>query len=57
MSSLPTVFYASTPKHGVFHNLSLAPGPPVFAKVCHLGPEKLASAKAEFLKMEKEGIV
>ena len=50
-------FSASTPKHGVFHNLPTAPGPPVFAKARRLDPEKLASAKAEFLKMEKAGIV
>ena len=29
------------------------PGPPVFPKACHLDPRKLASVKAEFLKMEK----
>ena len=50
------VFLASTPKHGVFHDLPTAPGPPVFAKACRLDPEKLASVKAEFLKMEKAGI-
>ena len=43
--------------HGVFHDLPTAPGPPVFAKACRLDPEKLASTKAEFLKMEKAGIV
>ena len=50
-------FSASTPKHGVFHDLPTAPGPPVFAKAPCLDPQKLASAKAEFLKMEKAGIV
>ena len=49
------VFLAS--KHGVFHDLPTVPGPPVFAKACRLDPGKLASAKAEFLKMEKAGIV
>ena len=46
-------FSASTPKHGVFHDLPTVPGPPVFARAHHLDPDKLASAKAEFLKMEK----
>ena len=50
-------FLASTPKHGVFHDLPTDSGPPVFAKACHLDPEKLGSTKAEFLKMEKEVIV
>ena len=50
-------FSASTPNFGVFHNLTTAPGSPVFAKARHLDPEKLVSAKAEFLKMEKAGIV
>ena len=50
-------FWASTPKHEVFHDLPTAPGPPVFAKARCLDPEKLAFTKAEFLKMEKAGIV
>ena len=50
-------FLASTPKHGVFHDLPTAPGPPVFAKAQCLDALKLAFAKAEFLKMEKAGIV
>ena len=50
-------FSASTPKHGVFHNLPTAPGSPVFAKAHCLDPEKLASDKVEFLKMEIAGIV
>ena len=31
------VFLASTPKHGVFHNLPTAPGPPVFTKARPFG--------------------
>ena len=50
-------FSASTPKHGVFHNFPTVPGPPVFAKALLLDPGKVASYKAEFLKMEKAGIV
>ena len=50
-------FSASTLKRGVFHNLPTIPGPPVFAKSCCLDPDKLASAQAELLKMEKAGIV
>ena len=44
-------FSASSPKHGVFHELPTIPGPTVFAKACHLNPDKLASAQTEFLKM------
>ena len=47
---------ASTPKNEVFYNLPTVPGPPVFAKACSLDPGKLASAKAEFLKIKKTGI-
>ena len=50
-------FLASTPKHGVSHDLPTTPGPPVFAKAPRLDPEKLASTKEEFLNMEKAGIV
>ena len=50
-------FTASNPKHGVFHDLPTVPGPPVFAKARRLDPEKLASAKAEFAKMEAAGII
>ena len=35
----------------------LTTGPPVFAKACHLDPNKLAEAKAEFKKIEDEGVV
>ena len=50
-------FSASSPKHGVFHNLSTIPGPLVFTKAHSLDPDNLASPQAEFLKMEKAGIV
>ena len=50
-------FSASTPKRGVFHNLPTVPGIPVLSKACHLDPDKLASAQAKFLEMEKAGIV
>ena len=50
-------FSASTRKHGVFHDLPTIPGPPVFAKAHQLDHGKLASAQAEFLKMEKARIV
>ena len=52
-SSLPTVFQSLH----LNMEYSTAPGPPVFAKACDLDPEKLASAKAELLRMEKAGIV
>ena len=54
-SSLLTVFSASTPKLGVFHDLPKVPGSLVFVKAC-LDPGKLASAMVEFLKMENAGI-
>ena len=38
-------FTASKPCHGVTHHLLTKPGPPVFAKVQRLDPEKLASTK------------
>ena len=50
-------FLASTPKHGVFHNLPTVPGPPVFAKAHRPDLDKLASTQSEFLKMDKAGIV
>ena len=50
-------FSASTLNHGVFHDLPMVPGPPVFAKAHRLDADNLASAQAEFIKMEKAGIV
>ena len=44
------------PKHGVVHHVETS-GPPVFAKPRRLDAQKLAVAKAEFLKMEKAGII
>ena len=41
----------------MFHDLPTVPGLPVFAKTRCLDPEKLASAKAEFAKMEAAGII
>ena len=46
----------SKPAHGVYHHIQTT-GPPDFAKACRLDPDKLAEAKAEFKKMEDEGIV
>jgi hypothetical protein len=37
--------------------LILAANPPVFAKACRLGPQKLEIAKAEFKKLESAGII
>ena len=50
-------FTASNSKHDVFHDLPTVPGRPIFAKGRHVDPEKLASAKAEFAKMEAAGII
>ena len=46
----------SKPANGVYHHIKTT-GPPVFAKACRLDPNKLVEAKAEFKKMEDEGIV
>ncbi len=32
-------------------------GPPVVSRFCRLDPDKLAAAKAEFLQLERDGIV
>ena len=44
------------PKHGVEHHIETT-GPPVHAKYRRLDAEKYAAAEAEFLKMEKAGII
>ena len=46
-----------SPHHPICHHFLTHPGPPVFAKACHLDPDKLAVAKAEFSTMEKTGII
>jgi len=43
-------------KHGVYHHI-VTSGPPVYSKPRRLPPEKLEAAKAEFLQMEKDGII
>ena len=43
-------------KHGVEHLIKTT-GPPIHARARRLPPDKLASAKAEFLKMEAMGII
>jgi len=50
-------FSAAPPKHNVRHHISTEPGLPVFAKARRLDPSKLSIAKAEFLAMEKAGII
>ena len=50
-------FTASPPCHPVLYHLLTMPGPPVFVKSCHLDPDKLATAKAEFSVMEKASII
>lgn len=49
-------FLRSQPLHGVEHFIPTQ-GPPVHARARRLPPEKLASAKEEFLNLEKLGIV
>ena len=49
-------FSAAKPKHGVFHHI-VTTGPPLRAKARRLPPDKLATAKAEFLKMQQLGII
>ena len=50
-----TGFSDIQPSHGVFHHV-VTSGPPVHARA-RLDPVKLASAKAEFMKMEEAGII
>ena len=49
-------FDSTVNKHGVEHHI-ITHGPPVHAQARRLNPEKLAAAKAEFLKMEEMGII
>ena len=49
-------FDSTINKHGVEHHI-ITHGPPVHARARRLNPEKLAAAKAEFLKMEEMGII
>lgn len=49
-------FDSTINKHGVEHHI-ITHGPPVHAQARRLNPEKLAAAKAEFLKMEEMGII
>jgi hypothetical protein len=46
-----------TPNHGVKHHTNTGSHPPVLAKSCHLDPEKMQIAKAEFKRLESAGIV
>ena len=50
-------FATSPPCHQICHHLLMHAGPPVFSKACHLDPDKLAVAKAEFSAVEKAGII
>lgn len=53
---LQPTFSTATVKHGVQHFITTK-GRPVFARARRLAPEKLLSAKKEFLEMEKMGII
>lgn len=53
---LQPTFSTSEVKHGVMHFIPTK-GRPVFARARRLAPDKLASAKKEFLEMEKMGII
>ncbi len=46
-----------TPTHEVEHQIHTSSHSPVFAKSCHLDPEKLEIAKAEFKRLEFAGII
>ena len=55
--SLTTPTFSSpTVKHGVVHFIPTT-GPPLHAKARRLAPDKLATAKTEFLAMEAMGII
>jgi hypothetical protein len=43
--------------HGVEHHIHTGSHPTVFANSCHLDPEKLQIAKAEFKRLESAGII
>ncbi len=45
------------PSHGVDHHIHMGGHPPVFAKDRRLDPEKLDIVKAEFKRLESDGIV
>jgi hypothetical protein len=45
------------PNHGVEHHIHTGSHPPIFAKSCHLDPQKLQIANAEFKRLESAGIV
>ena len=53
---LRPTFHAARPSHDVSHYIT-TDGPPVHCKTHRLPPDRLAIAKAEFLEMEKMGIV
>ena len=53
---LRPTFHAARPSHDVSHYITTE-GPPVHCKTRRLPPDRLAIAKAEFLEMEKMGIV
>jgi hypothetical protein len=58
--NFPDVFNASkvlpVGTHGVEHFI-VKSGPPITSKFCRLDLEKLSAAKADFDKMEAEGII
>jgi hypothetical protein len=56
-SILRTGDVKSTPNHGVKHYTNTGSHLPVLAKSCHLDPEKMQIAKAEFKRLESAGIV
>ena len=53
---LRPTFHAARPSHDVSHYIT-TDGPPVHCKTRRLPPDRLEIAKAEFLEMEKMGIV
>jgi cleavage and polyadenylation specificity factor subunit 1 len=53
---LNPTFTLSTPAHGVHHHIPTS-GRPVHSKARRLPPDKLQSAKNEFMEMERMGIV
>ena len=54
---LRPTFHAARPSHDVSHYITTDGPPPVHCKTRRLPPDRLAIAKAEFLEMEKMGIV
>ncbi|GFO47330.1 retrovirus-related pol polyprotein [Plakobranchus ocellatus] len=53
---LQPTFTSTAVKHGVEHHICTT-GPPVHSRARHLAPDRLATARKEFIEMERMGII